>query len=694
MTSTFTDNFENTDPSPREPERQVDRVQRRSADRRSARQGTFTVSVKGQHLRLLNFSSSGMAVLFPPGISLPSNGQLSLNLHQNEHHIANLTMRIIHASRSNEGTVVGGAFDGGDIVPLARSRPPETGDIVEVRDSTFKAEVFERIMAAPLRVAIRLISDRTLRAVLGAAPDMPSTFRLEMDENERPIGQLVDIELEFHDCELTLRGKVSVNDRNEPVLKPPWRIFSLARRRCERVRAPLDLAVLEWHDPLDPDKKRLGRVVDVSPRGLAVAISRHSLPLMPAPPFPVTLRLGDAVVSLLAEVHHCSELTDEELLVGLSIVPVREPGGIQLMAMCQSIRWPSLVRRRDVGIGEVSAFMRATGYLDLRDGPVPDAEWHTLPGDESLSIDSVYLGERGAILGHISCLRLYPRTWLYHQLATSSVGRGAVAYPLYLQVLEWTSAMAGQQGFGLAYFNQERPWHQLLFGGFVRWVGSEALAVTSTFDRLEMSAEAVDLPVAEGGVIVDEATRSELAFVVRLTRTAIPLLLADALHFDVESISTPSLCDEHTIFGLERTRVTFVARKNGSICGAAICETGSRRLSLFNIVNVAHVFVVEPLSFGLARAVEGALLSKVRRFYGSKGIVDPLIVTPEGNVKFPETAGLVAAETMGVWATSLEGLKQYKNFLHFEFGEMAQGRRKEPASGRDVSQNRTPERKG
>jgi c-di-GMP-binding flagellar brake protein YcgR len=697
MISGFTDSFRKAEPLQGHPEQPeiVYPGQRRAARRRPPRRGPFAVTALGHELRLLNFSDSGMAVLIPSGTSLPLDGRLTLTLHQNDHHLANLSMRIVHASPCNEGTVVGGVIERCVVAAASPSRPPEIGDIVEIRDENFKAGIFDRITATSLPATIRLVSDRLLRCVLSAAPGLPSTFLVRMDESELPIGQLVNIELELHKCELTLRGTITADARGEMILRPPWRVLSLARRRCGRVHPPAELAVLEWQDPLDPDKKRVGRVVDISSGGIAVAVKHGTLQLLPSPPFPVALRAGDAVVTLLAEVHHCSQSTEDESLVGLAISPLREADRIRLTEICQSIRCRGMVKRSAVGVGAVSDLMRASGYLNLRDGAVPDTEWHTLPCNESLSIDSVYLDERGELLGHLSCLRLYPRTWLYHQLATSNAGRLTTAYLLYLQALEWTVAMAGEDGFGLAYFDQGKPWHKLLFSGFVRWIGAEALAVTSAFDRLEAMSEPSDAPAAPSFIVVEVAKKKrDLSFVVRLARAATPPLLADALHFDLDAISTEWLCDVDGSAGLERARVTFVAGAEGGILGAAICETGPRRLSLFNIVNVAHVFIAEPLRFGLAREVERALLSKVRQFYRAKGILDPLIVAPEGNVKFPESAGLCVAETMGVWVTSIEGLKQYRNFLHFELGERTQGFRKKVSPNSDASGDRPWKRNG
>jgi hypothetical protein len=65
----------------------------------------------------------------------------------------------------------------------------------------------------------------------------------------------------------------------------------------------------------------------------------------------------------------------------------------------------------------------------------------------------------------------------------------------------------------------------------------------------------------------------------------------------------------------------------------------------------------------------------VLEFYRERTDAQPLIVAPAGNAQFAAGAGLVSAETMGVWTASLGGIKQWRNYVHFSLGELAQRRR-------------------
>ena len=650
---------------------------RRANRRRRARFGVFSVTIEGHRIEPLNVSNGGIALLIPAHLPLSIEDRLAVRLHQNDFHIATLEVRVVHASRSAAGMIVGGAFEKVEIVPTSRNALPRNGDIVEIRDDALKASVFKAIVARPITGTVRLGRDRVLRVALEESHDVPSSFLLRSEGAELACSdeEVITIALDLRQCELLLRGRVT-RVGGDLVLSAPWRLFSLGRRRCQRVLIPPAEAVLEWRDPLDPDHTRAGRVVDLSPQGIGVGFPRDALYLFPAPPFPVTLRIGDLTMSLLAEVDHCNQADNTDSIVGLSVRPFQRADTILLAEVCQLHRCRNLVKRHTVDPAAITKFMQESGYLDLRRGTTPDPDWHAPAGDESLSLDTAYLGDNGSVLGHVSCLRLYRRTWIYHQLATVGLRRATIAYPLYLQLTEWTTALADtQEGYVIAYFDPTKPWHQLMQGAFLKWVGSEELSVTKGLDRLE--AIDLDLPLAavDGRICVGEASKDELSFAVTLARVHLPKLLADALQMDVEWISTTNLCDEHTSFGLDRARVTFVAKVGSRILGTAVCETGARRLSLFNILNVAYVFLVEPMELDLARLAETALLSKVRRYYRDLHVLDPLIVAPEGNVKFAHSAGLTIAETMAAWVTSLDGLRQWRNFIHFEMGQMTRGRR-------------------
>jgi hypothetical protein len=214
---------------------------------------------------------------------------------------------------------------------------------------------------------------------------------------------------------------------------------------------------------------------------------------------------------------------------------------------------------------------------------------------------------------------------------------------------------------------------------FTRWAGSESLSLVAPLDRFErMTGFIPGQPSAASNVVVREARTDELELTAALARSHLPPLLADALHFHAPSMSARALCAEHSAFDLDRGRTTLVVELDGSIAGAAVCETGAASLSLFNILNMAHVFFRDLLAPSRARVVQAVLLNRVQSFYADRGVTLPLIVSPAGNTQFASEAGLAHAEIMGAWVTSFGGLKQWRNYIHFEMGGLAQrGRRQE-----------------
>jgi hypothetical protein len=553
----------------------------------------------------------------------------------------------------------------------------DAGQILEVRDDALRTTILERLVASEALARVRLPSGESIKALLRRGDDAGEiALVVETTDVDFGVRQLVSVEAELHGSQFILQGVVTINDRGHLVARS-IRIFSLGRRLCERVEVVDGAAVAEWADPVDPRRRVSARIVDLSPRGMGVVILPGSTRLLPTPPFSLKLKVGDVVVEARAEVRRSTTLPDGSWSLGLRLRPLYDADVTRLAKLCQGFRCPNLVTRSEVELPAVVDLMRASGYMDLRDGMAPGADWHHPPGTESLTVDTVYRCDNGSLLGHFSSLRTYPRTWILHQLATVGLRRGKIAYSLYVHVIDWITALAGDEGFAIAYFNQAKPWHQAMFGAFVRWVGTDSLTTIASLDRLEPISGLPDQALSPS-VQVRVATESDRPFAVDLARTHLPKLVADALYLHEDSISTSNLCDAHAVAGLERQRETVLVEAEGGILGVAICETGARWLSLFNILNMAIVFFPESMNPELARAAQAALLAAVRRFYSAKGIEDPLIVTPQGNVKSPEAVGLRIAESMGCWVASIEGIKQWRNFIHFEMGELARTRSRPP----------------
>src|SRR5262249_18350008 len=140
----------------------------------------------------------------------------------------------------------------------------------------------------------------------------------------------------------------------------------------------------------------------------------------------------------------------------------------------------------------------------------------------------------------------------------------------------------------------------------------------------------------DASVRLRPARARDRSFITRLARDSLPALTADALDLHEHSVTTATLCPEHAAVGLVRSRRGLVAEVNGQAVGAALCESGSPRLSLFNILNMAFVFFSPALGAQARASVQAALLASARDFYARRGIANPVIVVPTGMVSSPE----------------------------------------------------------
>jgi hypothetical protein len=647
---------------------------RRSEIRWPASISLFDVWSDDTQLELADFSACGLGVVYLREGAPALGHRVDLELRRGGTPFARVCLEITHAAEAPSGRLLGGRLAHSSVVPAARpvQTVREQDDALAVRDPTLSALVVARLGALGASAKIRLAGDRAAEVRL-APHETPETLKIAVSPDEAGAlvaanGRRVTVEAAVGGGSFVLHAGLQ-KAGEDWALVPPMDVFSVGRRRCERTTVEESRAFVEWRHPLDPSRWITAQVRDISPGGLGIDAPADPAWLVPPPGVPVRLRMGDLAFPIQVEVRR--DIAGSGSRIGLQMISDDAKDRVLLARAYQRARWPALGLRGEADEAAIDELMQASGYTMLRSGTEPVVGWHTPPGDERLTVDLVYRSEEGQLLGHVSCLRVYPKTWIYHQLATLPLARQKVAYSLYVLLAEWALALANGPGFGVAYFDQAKRWHKTMFADFVRWAGSESLSVIASLDRLERSPGKDRQLVNDPSIEVRLAEGFDRAWIVGLARASLPRLTADALHIHEDSVMTSELCFEHTAVGLERARTALVVELHGKPVGVALCETGSRRLSLFNILNMAHVFFSGVSEESPATAVQAALLASVLTYYECRGVLDPLVVTPSGAVHSPEASGLVVAETMGLWAASADGLTQWRNYIHLELGARA-----------------------
>lgn len=645
----------------------------------------FEVWTDRRRIVLRDFSLRGLGVLLP-NAKWARRDSLDLELRHAHQSFARLTLDVTHVASSSAGDLLGGIIRSS--LPVAtREEYPGMGDSVEIQDAAQRLAILHRLQSSAEPAVVHFADGtQVLAKIKTIAIEHGLTIDLSEGTDARLGGGMVFLEATLSGSAFSVQGHLARSAAGTPVLIEP-RIFSVGRRQHERIRSWKQRPTLTWRHPLDPGYWVSALVDDLSPKGAAISFDSDRVAFLPPPPAPLLLTVNDVQVPILAEVRHSTRSPTGATKVGLRIAPQAKSDVAQLTRACQAARFPMLVPRGHVPPNAVDQLMRESGYLSLRESATPAMGWHSPANDDQLTVDLVHRSNTGSPTGHGSYLRIYPNTWLFHQLATVGLRRANVAFPLYAQAAEWALALTEDDVFGMSYFDQAKTWHKAMLGDFLRWVGSDALSTITSLDRLERCTATAAEPVADPRVHVRLASTGDRRFIAELVRCYLPPLVADALHISEGTIQSGNLCTQHDAVGLERSRKAFVVEVDGRLEAAALCETGSRTLSLFNILNMAHVFVKRTTAPHVARSVQVELLRAVLDFYSRRGIWDPVVVTPQGSIAHAKMVGLTIAESMGCWVASREGLKQWRNYTQFALGTLyhrSRGKRDRHEGGPNV----------
>ncbi|NVB43015.1 hypothetical protein G6O69_34655 [Pseudenhygromyxa sp. WMMC2535] len=332
-----------------------------------------------------------------------------------------------------------------------------------------------------------------------------------------------------------------------------------------------------------------------------------------------------------------------------------------------------LLPRRDLDPREVLGLFERSGYLDLcRTRPRPSERW--LRGDFSgeLSSDFVYCAEDGALLGHVSVTRAYSRSWIGHQLTTLRGHEESLAcrIALYKHFSMVPALHDGDEPhFLLGYYASSKRWHQLFFEGFVDWMDDASEVVAIPFERYSLIQGGTGPMLAANqrpGVVIDQPSPAALVEVSRFIAEFMPPLARAAFDIEAERLDRAFLAPSYAAHRLPRDRRVFSLRVDGRLLGVALCETGSEDMSLFDIFNLAQLYLVPGLPVELSRA----LVDFVRQYYRSRGHEHPLIVAAPGSLSSAVQQGLEYIETMGCMVWSGLSLPHYRRYLDECFAQI------------------------
>jgi hypothetical protein len=477
--------------------------------------------------------------------------------------------------------------------------------------------------------------------------------------------ELHELELDFGDAVFSLEGSAVRRVGHQLFVRQPRRLFS---KGLANIVVSAGLVSLRWN---------VGKMVV---RADVLEISMDEILIEGAGPSIVPGTPRPAVIEFYE--HDRQHVTQIQCMVDvrpgmrrpacarLLLITEEERG--ELVRLYRILRFPQLFDRGALERQDVVDLFERSRYLALRETEqvVPSEAWCCPDFASDLTIDTIYRADDGALLGHVSVTRAYSRSWLSHQLATlkGHPESAASRHALYRHFACAPLLSDGEHCFLLGYYNRELRWHQLFFESFVDWVGDDSQAVVAEFDRFEpLSPELEEPAEPQDDLVVEHLHPLDTELAVQLVAEHLPALAVQALDIDRVHLQADALHAHYRERGVERSRQVLVLWESDELVGVALCETGSRHLSLFNLFNMGQVYLRPGKT---TRAGRATLLRAVRSFYATRGINDPVLVSPPGSFDHPEDAGLRREETMGCIIWSGRSLLQYQSFISYCFAKI------------------------
>jgi hypothetical protein len=628
---------------------------------------------------VLDWSEGGIGFRLPGSIVPPAPGQpLEGRLVGDDAALGGLHLLVCRVDRRGDEIHVG-----------ARIQPHEMGLLWRAPREDFpdaRPIVGERDVQSFYRTLFRLPSDFVLRGTgaLGsvnfqvAAKGVlarPEALELLCPQAADLVGvapgQPLDLLVLALGSPHLLRSEIVAVRPDRLEVRLPGRLFSLARRDGARVACPQGSpCFLEARHPLDLERSIRFRVRDVSPMGLSLR-AEGDLAVHPGPRLSARLAVPFRR-EMEVELETCAPRVDAVgPIVAARFARVSDEDRNALAAYLLAEAFPDVQDRGRFDAWGVWGFLRDAGYLALgAEAPeAPPAQtWDRLRlAGSSVSHDAVQVAE-GAIVGHLSCLRLYRRTWLVHQLAVSPPSRGLrTGVLLYDYGATFLDTRRDDMAYMIAYFNQDLPWHRMFFSGFERRMGDPDLAVIHPFRRYVVETRGLVLDRIRDRSAIGPVGPDDAAEVAAFLAREIPPMALRALDLEGTSLLGDETARRFADRGLEWERVVLAQRLAGRLIAVAVCELCTPGLNTFGITDSAKV-VCENMPPDEAAVAQRALLASVKRFYLTHGRERFFLLLDRScSGEALEAAGAAFVETTGFVALSRAGVQNFRSFVRYEF---------------------------
>lgn len=309
---------------------------------------------------------------------------------------------------------------------------------------------------------------------------------------------------------------------------------------------------------------------------------------------------------------------------------------------------------------EVWGFLRSVGFLypekEAKLTPyMPDVEktfTALLQRPNGLG-KSLVFRRGGHVLGHLSGLRAYSKTWLVHHLGATKRQQGdpQVVRMMLLGIAQYWEQTNDMEWLQMT-FRPNNKWPQQAFGGYAARTES-AHSQLKTLSYLVASAE-TPITDADPHTQVMPATGADLKVVEAHALATLGTIDFEARDLSKHLLAMAAVDDAYRDIGLQRMREVWVVRDAEGLAGYALLEFSSVGLNLSELLSTFRVSMVRA-----APTARAALIDRARRRYGERGRRDAIALAPQEDEAAFQALGFVKTKEYTTWTLHRSLIRTY-----------------------------------
>lgn len=267
--------------------------------------------------------------------------------------------------------------------------------------------------------------------------------------------------------------------------------------------------------------------------------------------------------------------------------------------------------------------------------------------------------DKGIIHGHMSTIRFYENTWLIHHHASSRSGHGRAGVVVLDQigryVNEFHSLHSTHMNFVMCYFRPNNKFPNRVFGGFAKDLSNPKGSSLDSFAYFHLPRIFEQTDLSESWTLVKTQPEDLLELESFYEHESGGLML-NALDLEPDMINSDELNKEYQRLGFKRERHLFSLKRDGVLKAAITVTVSDIGLSLSNLTNCIHVFVLD--SDDLPRGTLYSSLSMLTEYYQQDEI--PVLLYP---VSYAEKQSLPYEKIYTLWVLNMQSLDDYLKYI-------------------------------